>query len=535
VPDPRQRAPQQYTTARERVAARRRVRRSAASPLGSWRVFAICIGLVAVLLALALGTALQRANRALDAIQQDDPRRTAEVAAASQPPTAAPAAPTAQATVAAGTAEPEATAAATAAPAPAELPAALQQPFSVLLLGVDRRPNPGEGVRSDTLILVRVNPQARTASMLSIPRDTMAQIPNVGLAKINYAYSYGFANAEALYGPGTDPDAAAGALAAETVERFLNVRVDYIAQVDFHGFERLVDSVGGIVVDVPAPLLDAEYPTDNYGVERIYIAPGVQVMDGRTALAYARSRHTSSDFDRSRRQQQVLRALLDQVRERGLLENAALLPRWAEVLEENVRTTLPLRDLGMINGMAALARDLEPSRILQLSINPDDVALDAVDGTDLYWNAADIAALVARWEAGPPAPTAEDAAPSDTSEPAAPTAAALAPTPMAPAEDATVQVLNGAAVEGIAGRTTEYLRARGFALADPETVTRIYPNTMIIDYTGRPATRQALAQALGIDGRFVLDAPGPDSPPPAFGVDIVVVVGSDYRPEWAGE
>jgi LCP family protein required for cell wall assembly len=518
------------------VLARRRARRA-----GSWRLFAAGIALAALLLVAAVGVALRRADQALSAIQQEDPRQ--RTATTDQRPTTNDQRPTTIGVGATALPVPTAPAAAlptSAASAPQDMPAALQRPFSVLLVGVDKRSAPEEGVRSDTLILVRVNPQARTASMLSIPRDSMVTIPGVGLAKINYAFSFGYSNAEALYGAGTDPDAAGGAVAAETVEGFLGVPVDYIAQVDFHGFERLVDSVGGVVVDVPAPLLDAEYPTENYGVERIYIPQGLQVMDGRTALVYARTRHSSSDFDRGRRQQQVLRALLDQVRGRGLLENAALLPRWAEALAENVRTTLPLRDLALINGLAALARDMGPDRVLQLSINPNDVALDGEDGADLYWNPVDVAALVARWEAGPaPAPVAQgESAPAATPAPAdaAPPTGVLPappqPTPAAPAEDATVQVLNGAAVEGIAGRVTQYLRGRGFLMADPETVTRAYEHTTIIDYNDRPLTRQALARTLGIDARYVLAAPGPDAPPPGYGVDIVVVVGTDYRAEW---
>jgi polyisoprenyl-teichoic acid--peptidoglycan teichoic acid transferase len=476
-------------------------------------------------------------------VQQEDPRRRTAA------PLAGLAAPTAL-TAPSGVAPSP-----TAAPPPgdeappaaaAELPDPLRQPFSVLLVGVDKRDNPDDGARSDTLILVRVNPEARTASMLSIPRDTVATVPNVGLSKINYAYSFGYANAEALYGPGTDPDAAGRAVAAETVEDFLGVPVDFTAQVDFQGFARLVDSVGGVVVDVPAPLLDAEFPTENYGVERIYIPQGLQVMDGRTALTYARTRHASSDFDRSKRQQQVLRALLNQVRDRGLLENAAVLPRWADLLAENVRTTLPLNDIGTMAGLARLARDLSPDRVLQLSINPDDVALDAEDGTDLYWNQVDVAALVARWEAGPtPAPdaavaSANGAASEAAGQPAGIAATPLpsvtpAPTPVAPAEGARVQVLNGAEVEGVAGRVTEYLRARGFAVGDPETVTPPYPYTTIIDYSGRPETRRALAQTLGIAPQHVLDTPGADAPPQGTNVDIVVVVGADYKAEWAGE
>jgi LCP family protein required for cell wall assembly len=499
----------------------------------------------ALLLTAAVALSLRQADQALSAIQQEDPRL--RTPAAQSLGTAAPALvlPTSIAPPAGATALPQQTAAPSpeADAAPAQLPDPLRQPFNVLLVGVDKRASPEEGVRSDTLIVVHVNPEARTASMLSIPRDTVVNIPNAGLAKINYAFSFGYTNAEALYGVGTDPDAAGGAVAAESVERLLGVTVDYIAQVDFRSFERLVDSVGGVVVDVPAPLLDAEYPTENYGVERIYIPQGLQVMDGRTALVYARTRHASSDFDRGKRQQQVLRALLDQVRERGLLENAAVLPRWAEVLQQNVRTTLPLRDLGTVAGLAQLARGLTPDRVLQLTINPNDVALDAEDGTDLYWNPGDIAALVARWEAGPtPAAVAPTPSPGESAATVpgeAPGAALLTPSPAptsaAPAEDATVQVLNGAAVEGIASRVSAYLASAGFAMADPETVTRIYEHTTIIDYSGRPLTREALAKFLGVEARYVQAEPGPNAPPQGYNADIVVVVGADYRPEWSGE
>jgi LCP family protein required for cell wall assembly len=537
VPD-RDRRPARLATARERVDARRRSQRA-----GTWRLFSIGLGAVALLLVTALVVGLRGAGRTLDAVQQEDPRRRTADTSAAFIGTVTPA------ITAIATAEPANTPAASAAPLNvADLPDPLRQPFSVLLVGVDKRDNPDDGARSDTLILVRVNPQARTASMLSIPRDTVTSIPNVGQAKINSAYGFGYSNAATLYGPGTDPDAAGRAVAAEAVETLLGVPVDYTAQVDFEGFARLVDSVGGVVVDVPAPILDAEYPTENYGVQRIYIPQGLQVMDGRTALIYARTRHTSSDFDRSKRQQQVLRALLEQLRGRGLLGNAAVLPRWADLLAENVRTTLPLRDLATMAGLARLASEIAPERVLQLTINPDDVALDAEDGTDLYWNPVDLAALVARWEAGPSlvavaaGDAAEDGAAGGGVEMAhravstpgvAPTVAPLSTiVPIAPAEGATVQVLNGAAVEGVAGNVTEYLRVRGFAMGEPETVTSPYPHTMIIDYSGRPETRRALAQTLGIAPQYVLDAPGPDAPPQGSNVDIVVVLGADYKSEW---
>ena len=363
----------------------------------SWLGFYVACGLMLILLLAGLGANLwRRADTALADIQQDDPRlrvtRTLPPLPSVTPESRRPAAvlPTLLPT-----------AAVIPTSAPAELPTNLREPFTILLIGVDKRPTELEGVRSDTLIAVHVNPERHWASMLSIPRDSVVQVPNLGWSKINAAYGFGFNNAEALYGSGTTPDAAGAAVVAETVEQFLGTSVDYTAQIDFQGFEQLVDTLGGLILDVPAPLLDGEYPTDDYGYQRIYIPAGLQTLDGHMALIYARTRHASSDFERGKRQQAVLRALLNQVRERGLLQNAALLPQWAGVLRENIRTTIPIRDFTVLNGLATLARELKSDSILQLSINPNDVAIAHEDGSDIYWSEADIAVLVERWKQGP--------------------------------------------------------------------------------------------------------------------------------------
>jgi len=476
--------------AQPRATKRSAVRRLAWPSWLNGPIIALVVVGVGSILIIAVMLAL-RTNRALTTIQQPDPRRNPTAQVIARPLAGGELLPTLP-----------------------PLPNALREPVNVLLMGVDKRPSAEEGVRSDTLILIHLDPLAKWASMLSIPRDSVVNIPNLGYAKINAAYAYGFNNAAAIYGDGTAPDAAGAALAAETVEKFLGVKVDFTAQVDFHGFEALVDSVGGVLVDVPTPLLDAEYPTEDYGVERIYIPQGLQVMSGHTALVYARSRHASTDFDRSRRQQAVLRALLEQVRARGLLENVGTLPEWATVLEQNMRTTLPIAELGMINGLATLARGLKSDRILQLSISPADVSVDSEDGSDIYWNRADIAALVARWQAGPPpAPSAE----------AGPSASA----------SGRVQVLNGAAVNGLAGRVSAFLGEQGILLVDPGQASRVYAHTTIIDYTGQPGTRQRLAEILGLESRYVQATPGPDAPPPEQ-ADIVLILGQDYQERWAG-
>lgn len=377
--------------------SRKRKSRRSANQLGSWRNFILaCLGLLVLIILAFAATVWRKVDDTISVVQQEDPRLRQTVPPANPQPTRSQPVPTLAAA-------PDRQPTRSVTPSPqstveSSLPTKLQQPITVLLIGVDKRSDPNEGARSDTIILVRLNPATHRASMLSIPRDSVVLIPNVGYAKINAAYSQGYAAPEAFYGAGTSPDAAGAALAAETVEQWLGIQIDYTAQIDFHGFETLVDTMGGILLDVPAPLYDGEYPTEDYGYQRIFIPPGLQVMDGRMALIYARTRHASSDFERSQRQQQVLRALVTQLRERGLFENAALLPQWAELLRENVRTTVPLSDFGFVQGLASIARSIDMQSIKQFSINPNDVALDASDGSDLYWNAASLAELVQQWE-----------------------------------------------------------------------------------------------------------------------------------------
>ncbi len=388
-------------------------------------------------------------------------------------------------------------------------PGATLDPFNVLLLGVDSREDPDDGARSDTLIVVHVNPGEKWASMLSIPRDSVTQIRGLGLSKINAAYTFGYKNADYLYEENTDPADAGAALAAETVEQFLGIRIDYTAQVDFFGFERVVDTIGGITMDIPRPLLDPEYPTEDYGFERIYIPAGLQVLDGHTALRYARSRHSASDFDRSCRQQRVLRALLREVRQRNLLDQVSLVPKLIEDMEQSVATTMPINDLSTLRALADLARSLSSDRILQFSINPNNVQIvqegDGVSASNIYWNESDIKLLVARMLAGP-----------TTSE----------KVPM-------VQVLNGAGVQGLATRVTNNLATRGFTMVEADDAPYLYEHSLVIDYTGSPETRQRLAQVLGIEADYVQAEPGEEAPLAPYNTDIVLVLGQDYQEEWA--
>lgn len=195
--------------------------------------------------------------------------------------------------------------------------------LNVLLLGIDTREESPETQNTDTVIVLSIEPTARSAAMLSIPRDTLVEIPGVGRDKVNAAYAHA---GDAKKGP---------ELARRTVERFLGVPIHSYAVIDFAAFRQTVDSVGGALVDVRRPLRDEHYPTPDFGIERIAFRAGPQLMDGEQALRYARSRHDSNDFSRARRQQTVLFALRDRFALAGLFRLPGIVERVGPLVRTN--------------------------------------------------------------------------------------------------------------------------------------------------------------------------------------------------------
>jgi polyisoprenyl-teichoic acid--peptidoglycan teichoic acid transferase len=171
--------------------------------------------------------------------------------------------------------------------------------LNVLILGLDRRPDETGPVRTDSLILTTFDPQQPQAALLSIPRDLWVTIPGIGENRINTANYFGD-----LAQPGYGPE-----LARQTVQNNFGPVIHGTVLVDFAGFVSLIDALGGIDLNVPETIVDDRYPTPDYGWTTITIPAGPQHMDGETALIYARTRHADSDFGRTERQQQVLRAL----------------------------------------------------------------------------------------------------------------------------------------------------------------------------------------------------------------------------------
>jgi LCP family protein required for cell wall assembly len=176
----------------------------------------------------------------------------------------------------------------------------LDQRVNILVLGLDRRPGEGDAVRADTIMVLSASAAEPDLGLLSIPRDLYLTIPGQGENRINTAHIFG-----ELARPGDGPSRT-----AEAITRNFGIPLHGWVRIDFEGFVTVIDVLGGIEIDVPGPIIDDAYPTQDYGVMTVNIPAGPQTMDGERALQYARTRHGSSDFDRAARQQQVVQAVV---------------------------------------------------------------------------------------------------------------------------------------------------------------------------------------------------------------------------------
>jgi LCP family protein required for cell wall assembly len=177
---------------------------------------------------------------------------------------------------------------------------ALAPHTDILVLGVDSRPGEGWMARADSVILVGIDPRRFNFTMMSIPRDLSIDVPGYGLQRINTVNMLGEMEA-----PGRGPE-----LTSAGIEQSFGVMSDRYLRLDFNGFVRLIDAVGGISINVENPISDYAYPTEDGGTIAVEFPAGVQHMDGERALIYARTRHADDDYRRAERQQQVISALL---------------------------------------------------------------------------------------------------------------------------------------------------------------------------------------------------------------------------------
>ncbi len=231
--------------------------------------------------------------------------------------------------------------------------------MNILLLGSDTE-NPNNSGRTDVIIILSINRTAGSVSMISLPRDLYVYIPDHSVYRINSAFGYG-----------NQSDVGGAALLMATIRYNLGLEIAHYARVDFADFRQIVDALGGVEIAVDcaledwrltAPDLDPNHE-DSWALFTLPV--GVHQLDGDLALWYARSRRGTSDFDRGRRHQALMRALFQRMRTLNLFEQAPEL--WGQAVEV-VETDL---DVGDMLGLLPVAATLDPSRFASYTLRPN--------------------------------------------------------------------------------------------------------------------------------------------------------------------
>ncbi len=370
---------------------------------------------------------------------------------------------------------------------------------TMLIMGLDYRDWEAQEAysRTDTMMLLTIDPVAKTAGMLSIPRDLWAAIPGFNPAKINTAHYFG----DLYKYPGGGP-----ALAVKTVENVIGVPIDYYARIDFNTFVDFIDLIGGIKVDVTETI---ELEVIGKQVDPI-LEPGRYTLDGRLALAYARNRHTGGgDFDRARRQQQVIMGIRDRLLNpkvwKPLLQNASTI--YAE-FSSGITTNLPLEDAIKL-ALLALQVQEEDIDMAVIGLNeavfgtsPDNLSI-LVPLPDKIRELRD--RIFATGGAFTPAMAGDAQA-------------------LMQIEQASIVIRDGTTEPGLADRTAEYLRSLGANVVAVESAGTTYSATSLIYHTGTPYALSYLAELMEVGNYNIFHRLAMDS-----SMDIEIWLGSQWQ------
>lgn len=382
-----------------------------------------------------------------------------------------------------------------------------QDRCNFLILGLDRRPREGKAAtRSDTIIILSIDARRKDARMLGIPRDLWVEIPTRDGGyyndRINTAYVVGELNQYPGGGIG---------LAKATIERNFGITIDHYVIIDFEGFQELIDAIGGIDVNVPEAVYDPYYSwTELPGdYDPQYFEPGLQHMDGRRALAYARLRYNKDDLDRIHRQQLVIIAALEKAWGLDILKKPMeYWERYKGTIETDVSDFQVL-------AFAKLAQDIGIDNIVGLSLGAWTRGYTTPQGASVLLADPDAIRDAIRALYG-----------EDSPPPAEPDAT------VEPMDPGLVEVQNGAGVEGLAAAVARYIVARGVDPADVVTSNATdglsHSRTEIIALDGRLEAATRIAEWLGLDGSHVRAAtPGDELTPASPDASIVVILGTD--------
>ncbi len=375
--------------------------------------------------------------------------------------------------------------------------------INILLLGSDTDAKFAGLYITQIMIVATIDPVNHTVGLLSIPRDFWVPIPGHGIGKIQVAYQLGEVD---------HPNGGGIALTRQTIEDDFGIHIDYYAWVGLEGFIKVIDTAGGVNIDVLHPILDDAFPddiqangktttVDIFASRRLFIPAGVQHLDGTSALQYVRSRHADliGDFGRSARQQQVLLNLREKIQQPGTILK---IPEYLADVQGYVKTDMPVSE---IIATANFLREYHTEPVNQVVLMPPTYSGLAVssDGQDIVqpnWPKvhAEIAHLFREPQDGSAA--------------------------QAPVTPPHVVVENATSIGGLAGRATTYLRSLGYTVDAATTAPAIHEGSVVTYFDPqRRAEADLLAQAFAASVQQ-----GASSDRPSATADIVVLLGANY-------
>lgn len=343
------------------------------------------------------------------------------------------------------------------------------EPVNVLIIGSDARGK--EKARSDTLIILHIDPKKKKAALISIPRDIRVEIPGEGMNKINAAYVFGEAE-----------------LTIRTVEKFAGISIHHYVETDFKGFQRMVDAVGGVEINVERNYRDKK--------AKAYLDKGPQVLNGKQALAYVRIRYSDpeGDIGRTKRQQKFLRALFRQALR---LRSVWKIPTLINIFVDNSQTDLTVSEVA---GYAALLRGMKEDDLETLTLPGEPKAIGGV--SYVVPDEEEIEEIFSRLEKGLSLkPKAEEK--------------------LVLKKDIRLKVLNGCGVAGVASEVASELSIKGYKVVGIGNADDFdYDKTTILYEDGQQAKAEKVQK----------EFPGSEIElsSNAKGADVLVVVGKDY-------
>src|SRR5829696_6197259 len=364
-----------------------------------------------------------------------------------------------------------------------------QETVNFLLIGSDRRP--GGTFRTDTMVIAILRPNDGQISLISIPRDLWVYIPDWENQRINTAYQHGISVGYPGGGPG---------LLEDTILYNLGIRIDHTAMVEFDGFRQIVDTLGGVDVPVSCAytdwrLIDPSFDPQNENNWQLYTAgPGLVHMDGDLALWYARSRQKSNDFDRGRRQQEVLRSLFTQALQANTLSR---IPELYNNLKETVITDLGLGD---ILSLAVYAPKMTNADIRGYYIRPPYVSGWMTEGGASVLLPNEEALQQMLTEALSPA------------------------TQIVEKQSIVIDVMNGTTIPSYETLAAERLNYAGYETHIIPSDRQDYAYSVLIDKTGTQDNTSIL-NVMGMLPGSVISSPDPNSK-----AHYLLVIGYDYEP-----